>query len=376
MNISKRINTKFFLKIIASFIVVLTILFIGAFVFFQTKGKQIVIDKLSEAFERRVDIGSVRVLYPLGISIKNLIVDGYGSVKEVSIGLGVLHLLDNDLKFSSVIFHEPQIVLHRLKDKTIIIGDVPPEVPVTLAPEIPAAPEVPDQKTEPSQPAIPAPAEPQKAESKKTLPLSIDKLVIKNGTVSFFDHSAAEEFQVLVRDIDLDVRHLSLVAQSTKTQFDLNAKVVIPKTQTPAGEIISRGWLNLARKDMKGEFQIKDLDGRAFTPFYGSIIKSDFTNLLADLTMDLESKNNDMTVKGKLQVKDFSIDLKKENDSGSFSTEELILGSLQSMAKGMAIEFNFKTKMDSFKMDSVSFSGNIFSGLFDLKKPVRLASIR
>lgn len=370
--ISSKINTNLFLKIVAGFIVVLTVLFIGAFVFFQTKGKQIVIDKLSAAFGRRVDIDSIQVRYPLGLSIKNFNVDGYGFVKEVSIGLGVLHLLGNDLKFSSVVFYEPQIVLHRLKDKTVIIGDLPPVTSDAQTSESPAEPEAPGQPAESAQPVVPAPPAPQSAKNKKAPPFSMDKLVIKNGAVSFFDHSSAEEFQVLVSDIDLDVRHLSFNMKPARTKFNLNAKIVMPKTQTPTGEIISRGWLNLAKKDMKGELKIENLDGRIFSSFYGNAVKTDFKNIIADLFVEAESKDNDMTVKGRLQVKDFAFDSKQKD---SHSLEDIILGGLQSMAKGLTLEFSFKTKMDNFKMESISFSGNIFSRAFEgLPKEPQLVS--
>ena len=42
-----------------------------------------------------------------------------------------------------------------------------------------------------------------------------------------------------------------------------------------------------------------------------------------------------------------------------FSTEQFILGGLQSLAKEIAIEFSFKTKMDDFQIASVSFAGSL-----------------
>ncbi len=354
----KKLNTKLIVKIIAAVFIIVTVLFTGAFIFIKAYGKVILIDKLSAAFEKPVTIGEISVAYPLGLKIRNLKVEGYGFVKEADVGLGVWHLLDRNSALSTVILIEPQVVIHHTKEGKIVFGEMPKEEMPVLAP--PAnAPE--GQGGAPAVAVTPAPVE-TSVPKQKTADITIDKLVVKNGTIDFFGHSSAENiFALSIRGVNFRSQKASFTLEGRRVKFDLTALIVGQDKRTIGGRVESRGWINLAKKDMNGDFKIVNLDGRIFSLFYGETMNKRFKNITADLSAHAESTNNDMIVKGKLTVKNFEFNIQEDKETKKFFPEDLLLGSFQSMAKGMSIDFKFKTKMDNFKMESVSFSGNIFN---------------
>ena len=357
-------NMKTLLKFAAIVFIIFTALFIFACFFISTNGKKIVTERLSAALQKPVSLGDVSVSYPLGLKISGLNIEGYGYVKEVLIGFGVYHFLNKNLTFSSLVLIEPQLVVHRSRDSKIILGHYEEAVP-------PVVGEVSGAVTGEAAGPLPVPVLPVQNEAAKKpaapVAFAADRLMIKGGAVNFFDHSTGEgPFQVIINGIDLRAQKVSFSAQKpARTKFELSANIAEPDLKSSGGTIESSGWMNFAKKDMKSDLKITGLDARLFSPYYSKSAGKDFKKFVADLSADLESKDNEMTVKGKLEVKDMAFEAKTGEDAKSASIESLIFQGLQSVAKEIAIEFHFKTKMDSFKLESISFSGNIFSRLFD-----------
>lgn len=342
---------KIIIRILLVAFIVTTLIFSGAFVFVALKGKQTVTTRLSSLLGRKVDIGQIQVLFPLGLRFKNFNVDGCGQIDEVYANLGVFYLLSNHLAFDDLVLTRPKVMIQRTKDSGIIFGnpsEVQNQVVSGLVSET-AARDVsrPVQKTE---------------GLKNPFRFSAERLIVKDGTVNFVDNSMNDKpFRIMLRNIDLRLRDVTFPLSSGKTRFDGRALLAQPDASSPAGKIEGHGWVDFAKKDMQARLQVSALDGKAFSPYYGESLNSDFQHIVVDLSVDLESRRNDMAVYGKFVTKDFILNAQKDNEFASFSVESLILGGLQSAAKEIVVDFRFKTKMDDFKIESISFSGNVLS---------------
>ncbi len=356
---------KFILRMIAVALITLTALFVLAFVVVRANGKQMVTGKLASAFHRNVTIEHISVVYPLGIRIQNLFIDGYGSIKEIDIGFGVFYLFQKNLTFSTLVLTEPKITVRRLQDFAIVLGDAPkPESDLTQGQPNDAPGAVLDSQG--AVAAIQAPNVPAKKEIRTESPIKlvVNYLVVNDGAVSFVDQSSDKVLQFTVDHINLRARNVAFSNDSRDTKFDFTASLAGAGEESSAGHLEGRGWLNVAQRNMKASFKLAGLNGGAFLPFYQKAMGDKIQDIKADLSADLESKNNDMTVKGSLQVKDFSSKKEGGEDKGDISVEDLIMSGLKSIAKEISIDFGFKTKMDRFKVESISFSGNIFDQSF------------
>ncbi len=354
---------KAIIKIAVNGIVIITFLFVAAVFFVNAKGKQILAKKLSEAFQAEVEIGMLNVIFPLGLHIRDFRVKGYGFVKDIDMGSGVFYLFRKDLNFSYIVLNQPQLTVHRTKTNTFGVGEPPKEEKPQEDQAAPAQ-AVPDEQDVGQKPLPP----PDQRVSSRDIPhFNVDRFVVKNGVVNFFDYSKEEGISHLtVKNVDIKLRDMSYPFRSGKTHFDLKAAVLgdDPAKQSSAGSLSGRGWADFMKKDMKGELKVADLNAAAFLIQLGIPLSEELKNFMGDLSLDLESQNNAMTVKGKLQVKDFAFNLSKGGDEKNQSLESMLLEGLQSLAKEVQIEFQFKTKMDDFKVESVSFTGNIFGKKF------------
>ena len=142
------------------------------------------------------------------------------------------------------------------------------------------------------------------------------------------------------------------------TKFDFSAVVANLNPDLPAGKMESGGSVNFDKKNMLAKIQIENLDGSLFKPFYKDFL-TDVRGVTVNLSSELVSKNNDMMVKGRLAIKSHPVPQDPSEDSGSFSVEDFILKGLQASGAEIVTNFQFKTKMDSFRIDSIPFSGTV-----------------
>lgn|GEM_PF-2487515 len=342
---------KIILRILLAALILTTLIFSGAFIFVAFKGKQAITARLSSLLGKKVDIGQIQVLFPLGLRFRNFNVDGYGQADEVYANLGVFYLLSNHLAFGDLVLTRPRVTIQRTKDSRVIFGSLPgAENQSASGPA--------------SQTPVDAVSRPGQETEGTRVPLrfSAERLIVRNGTVDFVDYSIGNTpFRITLRNIDFRLRDAGFPLGPGKTRFDCRAFLVLADASSLAGKIEGRGWVDFARKDMQAKLTVSDLDGKVFSPYYGESLNSDLQHIVVDLSVDLESRRNDMAVRGKLVTKDFILNAQKDKELSSFSVENLILGGLQSAAKEIVIDFKFKTKMDDFKIESISFSGNVFN---------------
>ena len=351
---------KTVLKVVTVGSIIFIFLFLSVILFVSAKGKQILAEKLSEAFAAKVEIGTLNVIFPLGLHVSDFYVERYGFVKDIDMGFGVFYLFRKDLNFSNLVLNQPQLIIHRTKANTFGIGELSKDDRVEESPAVPAAP-VPGGGPGPEQKSLP----PQdKRVHPKDMPhFHVDKFVVRNGVINFFDYSKEGDFSRLtVKDVDIRLKDVSYPFRSGKTRFDVKAAILgeDPVRQSSAGSLSGRGWADFVKKDMKGELKIADLNAAAFLIQMGIPLSEELKNFMGDVFVEAESQNNAMTVKGKLQVKDMAFHLSKGGDEKNPTLESMFLEGLQSLAKKVQIEFQFKTRMDDFKVESVSFTGNIF----------------
>ncbi len=349
---------KIFFRFFLVIVIVLTMLFAASYFFIKVNGRTILTKKLSLALGKHVEIGAVRVTYPLGLWLKDLKVQGYGSISGVRIGFGVVHLFDKHFDFPAVVLEGPEIICHKTKESVIIWGDLP------VSAQVPdEGPQGQGGTTEgsgqkPLREISTAPLE------KRAISIYIDHLIIQNGSVTFLDYGTeGEALEVVFRNVQLKARNVSYPFRSIRTKFDFSAFVGGSKEQFQSGAVEGRGWVDFVGKNMKAQLKISNFDGQYFAQYFDKSRRSKYAKkIVADLSADLESKNNDMVVRGKIQIKGIIPRKESDRESRTFSAEDFILGSLQSLAKEIALDFQFKTKMDHFKLESISFSGNVFGG--------------
>ena len=349
-------------KFIIALLIVSTVMLTASYIFLRINGKKIITEKLSLALQKKVTIGDIVFYFPLTLYIKNLQIEDCLKTGEAKISLSLFGLLNRDVYFSTFHLIEPVIFLKKTKDNRFSFGEIPQEIAVGSDSSI-------------AQPMSPPGSDIKaiiKEVGKKThrLQFLVGRLIIQNGQVKFVDYSMeGEPFRFTVDKINLKAQKIGYPVKRMNTKFDLSALIVSLNPDLPKGKLEGNGWINFGKKDMDAKIQIHNLDGSIFRPFYKDFLNQDVRGVTVDLSTDLSSRDNDMLVKGELAIKSHAVKIPAQ-DKDSFSVKDFILNGLAASGTELVTHFQFKTKMNSFKIDSIPFSGTVRQTKTDEKKEV------
>ena len=124
-----------------------------------------------------------------------------------------------------------------------------------------------------------------------------------------------------------------------ETKFDLTAAITNGQLPFSGSKVQAQGFINVYKKDMNVNINVIEPDGKV------------------SCAANLYSLNNDMTVQGKVQIKNLTD--KPETETNPASFKDVFFAALQSSGLEITSAFNFKTKMDDFQVGAISFSGQI-----------------
>ena len=306
-------------KIIIGLVVFIVVSFMGLSFYLSLYGKELFLLALNNAFKRPVSVGKIAYQFPLGLRAEKLRVEGIAEASSVEVQIAVQSLFEKKIHFSNVKINQPVITFVKVHNAPEILNS-----PASEAPPV-----------EPPVAVTPSPSE------KPAVITQIDRLVIKQGQLNYQNNDLA--FQLA--NIDLKAHDLILPARSVKTDFHLKARVIKENMPFSGGDVEGQGWFNLVQKDMQVNLKISHPDGPI------------------ELTANMLSEHNDMTVRGKFSLGQFKNDHKtakaKTPSPDNTPVQQAFSYAVSSMGLGINARFSFQTKMDDFQIGSIAFSGDV-----------------
>ncbi len=308
-----------FILISLCFLIALT----GSYFYLKAKGKDIIIANIQEHFEKKIIFDKISVSFPLTLKVKNLSIEDLGAAKEVNCSLSLVPLLLKEIHFSSLEIIEPDIKLKKKKEEALGVN-------IFIKSDGESSGGARQEFNASLNKAI---------KQDFDFRIFIGRLIIKKGRLSFFESEEGEESLLFtLHDFDLRVQRIIFpVIKSLRTNFDLEALISGFDNRFNNDNLKSYGWVDFYKKDMEGKLQVGGMNGQV--------------GLLADLI----SKNNNMIVKGKMNLAFGS----KKIDSRPETFEDFFVEALQFSDAKIDVAFQFKTKMDNFNVGKVSLSGQM-----------------
>lgn len=297
-------------------IIIIVIIALGASaVYIQLNGKEFFEDVLTKSFKEEVLISKLRYQFPLGVYIKEFEIVDILRSHEVYARLDPRSLLQQKLKISKVTFIKPELLITQIK-------------------EVESSPQ---ENNDINSKAAP-PAE----GSNEFL---VDHIVIRDGVIHYqdivFKENITHDSFIHLKDVQLNAYHLTFPLKPVYTQFNLVAQIIKEGLPISGSRVISKGWVNIAQKDMEADVTIMDTNGKA------------------ELEARAVSRNNDLNVKGKVSIKNFLKNVDGVRKEDSLDVENLLLGALASSGIDVGVNFAFNTSMDHFSIENISFSGSV-----------------
>jgi len=322
---------KFIRVIGVSLFLIVVFALLGVYIFFRLHGKELCEQKLSRALKRDVTITQVRFVFPLGLRLDEVTVQGVLKAKELRAYLGLASFVGKEIVLSHLTINEPLFALIKRQGSALSICDIgaanqPVEATAALA--IPLS-----HKFDNSSSTGPS--------KKGGRAFLIEDMTVSRGRVDFFDFSKEEPFQATLDQIEAKASAIPYPLRSMDTKFHLTAFLKGAKIPFAGGRLETKGWVNILEHNMKGTLEIAEGSGRV------------------QLSADVEAVNNDMTIQGRVDLSHLRTSPQEDTNTTSKSVDELILGALTNSGISLTANFNIKTKLDDIQLNTISFGGEV-----------------
>ncbi len=312
-NLIKNLLLKFFGAVIILFLVALTV----GFFYLKANGKDILTRAMEKQLGIKASFRSLEIFYPLTIRVREVAIQDYGTARELRISPSLLHLFSSQVFFSRIEIIEPDLIVRRKKDSGALwISQVP------VSQSVPAKEGFVTNK----EPNI--------------LIFEAQKIIVRDGRITVFESFRNEsKFFAQLQGLQVEIKNFSFpFIKPERIEFRAQGNLSGFDNRFSGEEMQTFGWVDFYSKDMSAQLRLMGLDQSL------------------GLEAEAVSANNDMTVKGKINL---SFQTKTSSRKPKANVGDLFMQAMQSSGINMDLNFQFKTKMDDFKMGQIAVSGAI-----------------
>jgi hypothetical protein len=321
--------------IIVKIIIVLACLYAALLIFINTKGKDLLLAKLSAKYGRPVYMDSLTFKPPFNFEVINFKCGDF-SFKKATASLNLSDPFQFPLNFDNVFIDG--LYLKLIKEGPA--WQMPPffeddhSKPQVTGGEIDAAPAS------------------QVFSAKSPVHFSLKKFTCRDSTIDIvFKNKKKPSLPLVFHNVELDIHDLSF-PRFPIFSFDLKGSLKAPDPQQYSdSRVFLKGWLDYGNKNIDAFLKVEDFDYLAFQVFYHQVWKP--RNLgLSEAILALDTKfyslDNDLTIDLLFTLEKVKFLPAKEGTSGSRT--KIIQNTVEHFRRGNQkpqYRFKARTTMDS-----------------------------
>ncbi len=294
----------------------------------RRQGKRLLVQKLTQVFQREVLVGTVETGFPFDIIIKGLQVKDRFKIGRVFAGGGVIDILRRSFVLSELRLDGVEVSIERSGFNNALV-------------------------------AGPEPSATGGAQDKEKIVIFLPQLVLKrfiinNGTLYFSDKNAGENgIALTIKDLHVSVDNLVFpVKRSFVTSFELNGNIPWQIGQEQ-GTVAIEGWVDPFKKSAEATAKLEKIDGVYLHPYFAQWVDLEKTRIekaTLNFSSTLHALSNNATVDCHLELTDIVFkprSLTEETDKAE-QIAHTVLSIFKSLNDGkVVLDFSFKTKLDS-----------------------------
>jgi hypothetical protein len=294
----------------------------------RRQGKTLLIQKLTQVFQREVLVGSVETRFPFDIIINNLQVKDRFKIGRVFAGGGLIDILRRSFVLSVLRLDGVEVNIERGQ-----LNDTAGAGPGVSA----------------------AKGAPEKKEIVIFLPqLVLKRFIINNGTLYFSDKNAGENgIALTIKDLHVLVDNLAFpVKRSFVTSFELSGNIPW-QVGREQGTVAIEGWVDPFKKNAEATAKLEKIDGVYLHPYYAQWVDLEKTRIdkaTLNVSSTLHALSNNATVDCHLELTDIVFKPRSltEETGKAEQIAHTVLSIFKALNDGKVIlDFSFKTKLDS-----------------------------
>lgn len=303
---------KILKKILIGLVLTVFLVFIGIYLYIQFSARDFIQARLTKSLNQQIHLDDVSYHFPSGLKATNVSINDFLTIKRMYVQFNPKTLFENNIEISQMELVDPTMVLTQKS-----ASDTSGETAIT-------------------EPAAADTREPNK------YTYSVKKVIINNGLLNYINKKTNQNQPIIIEMTHLrgQLLNLDLPITSHQTQYNFEAMTNIKNTPFEKTQVSVKGWIDLARKDLKGTIHVRDQKGHD------------------QMKVNLEAVNNDLSVDGVIKLKASQI-----NDSASVIMNQLIQDGDEPQDLQLEAGFSFKRQLDDFRLDNlkIPFNGVVIS---------------
>jgi len=327
---------KLLKRIFILFAILLILFFVSVSMYVKFYGKSFIEETLQNALNRDVAIEKVSYYFPLNLRAQNIriahLIEGkkFFEAEEINAKISISGVFQGRLAFDSVVFIKPVVMIEKIatlqdtREKPIRRYGVTAPPKQSDSTVVNGASDVDGNQNKNKQTRV-----------------SIEHLVFSQGRFQYTNSSINKNFSFAMEDVYLYARHLVFPFEVGRTKFKISGRLIKEGNPLSGSSVEGHGWVDIVKRDMEARIEVVEADGSV------------------GMTAEAVSKNNDMEVKGEIKFQNILMGASKEDPSDTTTVNNLISSVLSSAGVEIGANFSFKTKMDNFRPEQVSFSGSV-----------------
>jgi len=292
----------------------------------------LLIPKLEEIVKYTISFNKIEVGLGGTIKLKNLsishpLLDKQASLlqsQDMVLHCRIFPLLSKKIIIEEITLHQPQINLIRDKQGNYNFIKDTPEAEKKVAVKERA----------------------DKTSLETTLSLTITHLNIKNGKLTFTDHSktSSPPFQLMVKNINLRSSDISMISSFP---LDLSAEIV----STPSSFLKLKALIDPLRKEVESKVELTPLDIKGFAPYFPEL---PFTPLKGYCSLNLKitaHRSLELFSQGLISLKDITLSPTSTLDNQLFGT---FIDNLRNITIDLDHRLSYKHAEDTLKLEKLN----------------------
>lgn len=331
---------KIIQRIFLILLVSTAVIFFSTHIYVSFFGKQLLIAKLEQAFNKEISIKNWNTYFPLGIHAKNIEIKGLCKIDEVFASGGLYDIFRRNFSLFTLKIIHPVVTIEQ--------GFVN-SVAQTVSSNTSSLNNLSTVSLEQSNlnPLI-------VTRGKFLFPrFQIRKLRVSNGVINFIDRGVRKEgLSVTVENIKIVINNLNFTNWGSHVAtFEING--VMPwKNDGDKGKLELSGWIDYFKMDMQAVLNIIDIDAIYLYPYYSTWVdleKARIEKAKLNFSSNIKGVNNDVVADCHLELVDIvrKVRAPEESQQKAEFLTDAVLDMFKSMNQGkVVLDFVLHTKME------------------------------
>lgn len=189
------------------------------------------------------------------------------------------------------------------------------------------------------------PGERKKREG-ETVPIVIDKIRVRGGSVEFEDRKFGESpVRIEFKDLMFKAENIHFPPSPVPSPFEMKGKM---KGKMKEGEIEAKGWIALQTLDVETFLKVSGIDVKTFEPYYRKRVSAEIESGDIHLEAKLSIRQRVIDAPGYLELVDFHI---KEGGTVFWVSAQTLVSLLKKKDNRIKAQFRVQGNMDDPKFN-------------------------